>query len=185
MFNDFVSKNVGLLYDSSLSRCRFFIVSLHVSHTWLCFCRYTARTPLLSAIDGIAYHGGEYYDLPPEFKIRTQIFNRQKGRQRNRFLRNVVVVITDGAPNVNKTNAEAIGAEHQKNGIAVFVVCVTTGCSEDWGKALAAKPNKVRKLNRRPMLSVGEEEVHGFSFDALMVVICSCLDVLKIHNNLK
>lgn len=53
-------------------------------------------------------------------------------------------MITDGVPNVDETNAAAIANLWQKKGITMFVVCVTPRCTEDWAKAAAAKPKKVR-----------------------------------------
>lgn len=62
-------------------------------------------------------------------------------------VRNVGVLITDGAPYINPKDAGAASTLLQQNGIKVYVVCITTGCSEEFAQSLASPPKKVSHIH--------------------------------------
>lgn len=73
--------------------------------------------------------------------IVAEVFNTSAGDRPD--VRNAAVLITDGSPFINPKDAAAASTILQQMGIQVFVVCITTGCSEAYAKSLASPPKKV------------------------------------------
>lgn len=112
------------------------------------FCRHTDKESLSLAIQkkNVVYPGGELNTSVLVKVIVAPVFTAAAGDRPD--VRNVTVLITDGAPFINPEDAAAASTILQHNGIEVFVVCITTGCSEDFAKSLASpKKGELHSVN--------------------------------------
>ena len=105
------------------------------------FRRYTDKTSQLSAIDNVKYPGGEYNVLSI-LTIFTQVFSPLKGDRPD--VQNIGILISTEPPYYPAVANGAASLLVQLNGVGVFVVCVEPGCDEDFPKAIASPPKKVR-----------------------------------------
>lgn len=115
----------------------------------------------MSAIDSIVYPGGEFNNPPSSEKINTEVFSTFNGDRPN--VLNVAIVITDGVPGISTEQAVNSSTSIQQNSVYMFVVCSAPGCNEDWAKAVASQPTKVRFNEFLPILAEGEEDTYGFN----------------------
>ena len=111
---------------------------------YLGFYRYTNKTALLSAIDGVAYYGGELKNLLAGSIIWTSVFHLDFGDRL--IVPNVIMWITDGIPLIADEPGDALSNAYQTLGIKVLVVCITPGCDERMAKGEASPPKKVRHI---------------------------------------
>jgi hypothetical protein len=58
---------------------------------------------------------------------------------------NVYALITDGLPVLSDENAANSSAKLQGQGIARLVVCIQTGCTENFAISLATQPKEINK----------------------------------------
>src|SRR5688572_19138471 len=127
--------------------------------------------PLLSAIGGLAFEGGVFTDLPSTDVFVTGVFSPAAGDDVDQPLlparKDVILLITDGIQSIDQSVAEATSAGIQKYGVTFFVICILTGCTESWAKAVASKPEKVRytmNITFHPQLLVRETFMGSASF---------------------
>lgn len=74
--------------------------------------------------------------------LLTEVFDPLFGERIDAL--NVVVLITDGFPELGSDLSATLSVAFQQARLAVFVVCVTPGCSETLAQGIASVPKKVR-----------------------------------------
>ena len=121
------------------------------------------KTTLKSAIGSVNFPGGEFNDLPSTAIIVNYIFNATTGDRLD--APNIQLLVTDGVPGIPTDLAIQASAMTQGAGIRVFVVCITTGCTEEWANALASQPIKVRYERNisLQLRSITEEDTYRFT----------------------
>jgi len=104
---------------------------------------YKTEASLLSAIDKVKCPGGEFenLDIVSTTMLETEIFNIVFGERPANVL-NVIMVVTNGIPDLNGLVADGFSKLYQEARIAKIDVCVKPGCTEKWVRGVASPPKK-------------------------------------------
>ena len=104
-------------------------------------CRYESRSPLLNAIQNLAYSKGKTNTADGLRIVDEMIFTEEGGDRSN--IANVLIIITDGQSNVNVTETipTAKKLRDQKD-VIIFTVGVTDLISEEELKGMSSEPQE-------------------------------------------
>lgn len=113
-----------------------------VSHALsvFCTCRYLDKPALLSAIENVAFPGGEVESVFSVTNLLTSFVTAAVSQRSDAIM--IAICITDGAPNThNAVGVAAVIALHAI-GMNLCMVCVTDRCPEDLAKSASSPPKE-------------------------------------------
>jgi hypothetical protein len=141
--------------------------------------RYTDKTLLLTEIDRVPYPGGDLGEADVTMVTADVLFTVTGGDRP--FCSDVVVMITDGARLITAVKAEAWSTARQAKGTTVIVVCIQTGCDEEFAKSIAS----TTKENKKRYFLVGDYVDGNPSLDSIKAPLLAQINAIKNGINLK